>query len=492
MSFSLSNIVSSRWLQTGGKWLVILALLAAILMPAAQPVAAETGIPTFVIIDVIKDTTVTIETSNFPADETFTVFMGPIGTMGVDGIEVATTETGTGGTLELTYDIPEDLKGSELIAIRLESESGYYSYNWFTNADMAATEEPVVQETPAATPEPTQAPVEATEASATEPAYTGIPSFTIASVEPGKSVTVSAENFPVNIDFTVLMGLYGTQAMGGVEAGTTNSGEIGAFEATFTIPESLAAEGAIAIRMDSSDGFYYSYNWFYNTSTTVEATEPAAEDTASTPAPEATEAPAETGYEGVPGLSITSVEGGVSVTIQPENLPLNDTFTVYMGAFGTRGIDGLEVGTITAGTTDVEAQTFTIPEELVDTQIIAIRLESESGFFAYNWFFNETTPVEEVTYTGIPTFSITSVVKNETVTILTDNFPPNLDFAVKMGPMGTRGVDGIDAGTIQSGEGGAFELTFDIPADYADFSAISIRLDSANGVYSSYNWFTNN
>ncbi|MEM5773405.1 MAG: hypothetical protein AAGU05_00280, partial [Anaerolineaceae bacterium] len=437
MSFSLSKIISSTWLQTGSKSLMIVALLAAVLLPIAQPVAAETGIPTFVIIDVVKDTTVTIETSNFPAEETFTVYMGPIGSLGINGIEVATTETGAGGTLELTFDIPEDLKGAEMIAIRLESESGYYSYNWFANADPAAADAEAVEETPAPTPEATQAPAETEEPVVTAPAYSGIPSFTITAVDPGKSVTVSAVNFPANVDFNVLMGLYGTWALGGVEAGTANSGDTGAFEATFTIPESMAGESAIAIRMDSSDGYYYSYNWFFNTATTVEITEAAAEETAATPAPEATPTAVagevDNGYEGVPGFSVVHVEGGLNVTIKPENLPLNDTFTVLMGAFGTRGIDGVEVGTILAESEDFKDQTFTIPEELADANILAIRLESESGFYAYNWFFNVTTPIEEAAYSGIPTISIVSVVKNETVTIKTSNFPPNLDFAVRLG-----------------------------------------------------------
>ena len=59
--------------------------------------------------------------------------MGKMGTKGVDGIEVGETYSGAGGSLTATYSIPKSLRGLDRIAIRLESPSGYYSYNWFYN-----------------------------------------------------------------------------------------------------------------------------------------------------------------------------------------------------------------------------------------------------------------------------------------------------------------------------------------------------------------------
>lgn len=484
MSFSLSNINPTKWLQVGGKTLLILALLTAILLPVTQPVAADTGIPTFIIIDVVKDTTVTIQTSNFPADETFSVLMGPYGSLGVDGTEVATTETGTGGTIEATYNIPETLAGSEKIAIRLESESGYYSYNWFINNEETAVEE-------AAAVEETEAPVEETVTSEIE--YSGVPVFTILEVVADTSVKISGENFPVDTEFTVLMGPYGTRAASGVETGKTNSGTSGTFEATYTIPESLTGSGIIAIRMDSADSNYYSYNWFYNSSMPVPAEETAAAEATPEPAAaEETGTVAESGYTGVPTFSIVSVEGGSSVKILTDNLPPSDTFTVRMGVFGSRGIDGAEVGKIETGEGGAVEQTFTIPEDLVSANLIAIRIDSESGYYAYNWFSNTTAPLTDTQVVSIPTFSIVSVVKNTSVTILTENFAPDLEFKVLMGQMGTKAVDGLEVGTAKSVEGGAMELSFDIPADFVDYYAIAIRLDSSDGVYSSYNWFFNN
>jgi hypothetical protein len=45
---------------------------------------------------------------------------------------------------------------------------------------------------------------------------------------------------------------------------TTPSGAGGTFEVTYDIPAGLAGSDLIAIRLDSANGYYYSYNWFYN------------------------------------------------------------------------------------------------------------------------------------------------------------------------------------------------------------------------------------
>lgn len=90
--------------------------------------------PTFSIKSVVKDQTVTIRTAGFPANTTFTVRMGKMGTQGVGGTVITTTQSGAGGVFEATYAIPAALRGEKQIAIRLESANGYYSYNWFWNA----------------------------------------------------------------------------------------------------------------------------------------------------------------------------------------------------------------------------------------------------------------------------------------------------------------------------------------------------------------------
>jgi uncharacterized protein YraI len=102
--------------------------------PATAPANGGTGrAPTISVTGVVRDQTVTVRTADFPAGEKFNVRMGKIGTQAVNGVLVTTTDSGQGGAFSVTYAIPADLRGQKQIAIRLESGSGYFSYNWFWN-----------------------------------------------------------------------------------------------------------------------------------------------------------------------------------------------------------------------------------------------------------------------------------------------------------------------------------------------------------------------
>jgi hypothetical protein len=253
---------SKALFQTGSRFglrlILGLVLLCGLALPFANTVQASPlpVIPTFSIVSAITDTSVTIQTANFPASEHFTIRMGLYGTLGVNGVVVGTTDSGAGGSFQATYVIPDSLKGQGMIAIRMDNDNGYYySYNWFFN-------KPGVVPTPVATPSG-GGPVPVT------PTITnsGIPTFTISSVSKDNTVVVHTNNYPANEKFTVSMGNYGTYALNGIVVATTDSGTGGSFEATYTIPDSLKGQGQVAVRMDSSTGYYYSYNWFYNVTT---------------------------------------------------------------------------------------------------------------------------------------------------------------------------------------------------------------------------------
>ena len=101
--------------------------------PAATTTATATPsakIPIITIASVVKGESVTINASNFPPNREFEVLMGPIGTRGENGVSVAAINTGS-GAFTATYTIPDSLKSAKQVAIRLEGEFGFYSYNWF-------------------------------------------------------------------------------------------------------------------------------------------------------------------------------------------------------------------------------------------------------------------------------------------------------------------------------------------------------------------------
>jgi hypothetical protein len=315
--------------------------------------------------------------------------------------------------------------------------------------------------------------------------YSVIPTFSIVSVVTDTSVTIRTYNFPAGDSFNVLMGYMGTRGVGGIQVATIGSGGGGSFTATFSIPAALQGQYQIAIRLQSntSSGFY-AYNWFYN----------------DTFAGGGGSGSSGSGYYGIPSFKVTGVARDVSVTIQTNNFPASDSFDVLMGYMGTRGVGGIKVDTVSSGAGGTLTWTFNIPAALKGQYQIAIRLQSNtgSGFYAYNWFYNNTTggntggPIIPG-YTGYPTFSIASVVRNSSVTIQTYNLPPSNQFQVTMGPMGTRGINGYIVDTINSGAGGSQAMTFTIPSQLNGSHQISIRLQSISGSgHYAYNWFYNN
>lgn len=101
--------------------------------PPTTPPPAST-IPTIKIVSVVSNQSVTITTANFPANRQFDVLMGAYGTKGVNGTWVTSINSGAGGTFSATFSIPAAWHNADRIAIRLQSPSGYYSFNWFHNS----------------------------------------------------------------------------------------------------------------------------------------------------------------------------------------------------------------------------------------------------------------------------------------------------------------------------------------------------------------------
>lgn len=342
-------------------------------------------------------------------------------------------------------------------------------------------------------------------------------------------MTISGVNFPKDQTFTVRMGTYGTLGIGGTVVGTKEPSSSTSFTATYTIPANLVGATKIAIRFDSPQG-YYAYDWFDNQPSTATATTSGSTATPGpTPTPKPTTA---SSYSGIPTISISQVQKGTSVTILTKNFPASQTFTVRIGEYGTLGIGGTVVGTLDSGAGGVLTQTYSIPAALAARTKLAIRLDSNLGYYSYDWFMNDvssgvtatSTPATTATpgpsatpsatatpgptatatataaattvpaqgYVGIPTFLISSVVKDSSVTISAVNFPPGQTFTVRMGAFGTLGIGGTTITTYDSGSGGSFTATYPIPAALAGNAKIAIRLESSTGYYYAYNWFYNN
>ncbi|MCA9994720.1 MAG: hypothetical protein KDE56_03165 [Anaerolineales bacterium] len=350
---------------------VLLAALFMIGLVGVRTVRSST-IPTISVVSVNADESVTIRTHDFPAGHTFVVTMGYMGTAGIGGTVVTTTASGNGGSFDVTYSIPPELRGQQQIAIRLQTEHlyPYYAFNWFYNNTTGV---------PAGSGQGGQLPA--------APGYTGIPTFKITAVERDTSVTIETNNFPANQTFTLTMGTYGTMGIGGTAVDTFDSGAGGTFSKTFAIPTAYHGYERIAIRAQTAHANpYYAYNWFFN--------QPIPEVATPTPTPVATpvEPPP---FNGALSFKVCGVVQNGTVTISTNALPPNQTITVLMGPMYTQGVGGIQAGTFDSGAGNEQQQTFTIPAELHGAYRIAIRIQTSHAnpYFAYNWFYNTTATV---------------------------------------------------------------------------------------------------
>ncbi|MBU1660181.1 MAG: hypothetical protein KKD28_01760 [Chloroflexi bacterium] len=312
-----------------------------------------------------------------------------------------------------------------------------------------------------------------------------IPTFVITAVAQDNYVKIMTDNFPPDTTFTVTMGAMGTKGVGGIVVATTYSGTGGRFEATYSIPAALYGSHQIAVRLQSISSLHYAYNWFYNNNANVPGVIPPV---------------VIPGYSGYPTFAITDVVEGVSVTIAGNNFTPNDSFLVRMNWMGTQGVAGTVVETVTTDASGkLSNSTYAIPGFLSTSYKIAIRLESPTtNYYAYNWFYNNSTGVILPTptptwYSGYPTFAITAVQKNNTVSIAGHNFPPDSSFWVRMNWMGTQGIAGVVVETVTTdANGNLSNSTYAIPGFLDNSYKIAIRLESATSYYYAYNWFYNN
>ena len=235
-----------------------IVLILAIVLMAASITPAQAAVPDTSIAAVEKNESVTIQTSDFPANHTFHVLMGFNGTQGINGYLVSKVTTGEGGSFLAKFYIPNELSGEDVIAIRFESvtESKYFTYNWFYN------------DTATGSSATTYYPDSSGSTSTTGPTYNilppGFPTFDIVSSVKGQSVTVETRYFPEGERFAVFMQDGDSQAITLYEVGGFESGEGHILTATYSIPSELRWEEKIKIIFYNINDGFRTYNLFYN------------------------------------------------------------------------------------------------------------------------------------------------------------------------------------------------------------------------------------
>ena len=94
---------------------------------------------------------------------------------------------------------------------------------------------------------------------------------------------------------------------------------------------------------------------------------------------------------GFPTFGIRGVIRDDTVTIQANDFPENQTYTVLMGPMNTGAVNGIVVDTKETGSGGTYLETYLIPDSLQGSSQISIRIEFSGGRYAVNWFYNTTT-----------------------------------------------------------------------------------------------------
>jgi hypothetical protein len=94
------------------------------------------GFPTFVVLEVVKGSSITVETKYFPADERFAVFMKDGALANKTWYEVAGFDSSEGGIQTLVLPIPSKLQYKEKIAVKFYSlKDGFVTYDLILNQE---------------------------------------------------------------------------------------------------------------------------------------------------------------------------------------------------------------------------------------------------------------------------------------------------------------------------------------------------------------------
>lgn len=224
---------------------VFLALLLVMVVTFSLAAPVSAADPRISVIAVKADELITVRTSDFPANVGFTVRMDTAGNLGIDGIVVGSTNSGIGGAFDVSYRIPAELRGVQTIAVRFESDQGYFAYTWFNNRTTGTT-------TPGtSTGNPNPIPVTGAK-----------PFLTFVGVKANDSVTVEGRNLPPHTTFTVRVGPYYTFFRDYATLPSVVSDAYGVARFTITLPDVAMDESLVTVRIDG--GGRYAFNAFRN------------------------------------------------------------------------------------------------------------------------------------------------------------------------------------------------------------------------------------
>lgn len=360
------------------------------------------------------------------------------------------------------------------------------------------------------------------------------------SVKEDQYVVLQGVDLEANSRYSVYFSKYGALSSSAILSGSAYTDKYGSFKVTYTIPKKLIDIDKISVNLYNASGDSAS-NWFYNTTATGSKTGgtqvPVVENCKKWHTVQRGEYLVaiariyNTSWRTLseinglsdpsriyPGQSLCVLQSGSSspapivvpttgsgvrvyalsvkedqyVVLQGVKLAASSRYTVYFSKYGALSSSAILSGSASTDKDGSFKATFTLPKKLTDIMKIGVNLYSSSGDSASNWFINATLTGNTG---GIQApefgFAIQDVDKNNWVKIKTSNLPANVTFDVFMGKAGSKGVNGIQVGTLRDDEGGSIKFTFDIPSELKDRSKIDLRIENEKLGWFAYVTFEN-
>ena len=215
-------------------------------------------------------------------------------------------------------------------------------------------------------------------------------SFSVVDVQQDTNVTITTYNFPSNVLFNVKMGRQSGGGYDWKDLPDLDSGNGGSFNAVINIPAEFAGVNQLVVRLiqqKKNGKVFHEDQWFNNVPT---GSGYGGRSYNSNPYNYYNTGYGY-GYSCIPTIWIASVNRNSTVTVQTNNFPANTDFQVLMGPMGTHGY-GYYVSTFNSGGGGSMTLTFPIPSQLYGAYQVSIRTQNQwSGYYSYNWFYNNTT-----------------------------------------------------------------------------------------------------
>lgn len=193
------------------------------------------GQPLVLITNTVRDASVTLKIMGFPKKEKLEVYMGPAGSMGRNGIKVANPTADNNGAVEVTVEIPAQLRGQARLSVRAQTtKANQYAFHGFNN----------ITSVPGG--------------------YSEMPAARVTGWVYNKSVDISLVNAPAGVTYKVMLVSSARRGTLHMVTSTITTGAGGSISATIKLPKSLKGNQQAYILLQDANSGSFAYATYTN------------------------------------------------------------------------------------------------------------------------------------------------------------------------------------------------------------------------------------